>query len=142
MLYDSPQDIKLILPRAADYRRLQTGHEARETTGRYFPYSERHLHVLWFDEAYDEFKYRFQSSIKTAQMTDFLITVGTSAATNLPNQVVNIVYQNQKPILDINIEFNPFAQMAQKTRTGFFVQETSSRALPLITKLLIAMDGN
>ena len=37
-------------PRAAVYRNLVSPGEVHETGGRYFPYTERHLHALWFDD--------------------------------------------------------------------------------------------
>jgi len=38
-------------PGAAGYRTLLSGGAVCETSGRYFPYSERHLQALWFDDS-------------------------------------------------------------------------------------------
>ena len=94
-------------------------------------------HVLWFDESYDEVHYRFQSSLETAARTDLLITVGTSGATNLPNQVAWLVYQNGGMILDINIERNPFSEIAARSPDGAFIQGASAKILPEIAEILI-----
>jgi NAD-dependent deacetylase len=89
-------------------------------------------HILLFDESYNEHHYHFYSSLKTAQDTALLIVVGTAGATNLPNQVAREVYQRDGVIIDVNIETNPFAQLAENSLRGFFVKEPSASALPAI----------
>ena len=95
-------------------------------------------HVLLFDESYNEHHYHFYSSLHTARQTSLLIIVGTAGATNLPNQVAREVYRNDGIIVDINIEPNPFSQLAQGTQRGFFIQQSSATALP---ELLAIMTG-
>ena len=87
-------------------------------------------HVLWFDEIYNEHHFRFQSALAAAQATRLLIVVGTSGATNLPNQVAWSVLDNGGTILDVNIEANPFSQLARQSKGGAFFETTSSRFLP------------
>lgn len=87
-------------------------------------------HVLWFDEIYNEPLFRLESTLAVARNTDLLIVVGTAGATNLPNQVAWLAAQRRDAVIvDINIEMNPFAALAQKTG-GFFVQAESGRVLP------------
>ncbi len=93
-------------------------------------------HILWFDESYNEHHYHFYSSLKAAQATDLLIIVGTSGATNLPNQVAAQVSQAGGIIIDINIEENPFSNLALQSGKGFFVKEASASALPAIVDVL------
>ena len=93
-------------------------------------------HVLWFDESYDETHYRYNSSLEIANQTDLLLTVGTSGATNLPQQVAWLVYQNGGTILDINLERNPFSELAEESSGGGFIQGKSAEALPEIARLL------
>jgi hypothetical protein len=50
MIYPVSQDIEKLFAGAAVYRNLIAPDEVRETAGRYFPYTERHLHALWFDD--------------------------------------------------------------------------------------------
>lgn len=92
-------------------------------------------HVLWFDEAYNENFYRYHSSINVAGQTELLIIIGTSGATNLPNMVAREVKNHNGIILDINIEENPFSNMALKSERGYFIKEPSSTALPAIMEI-------
>ncbi|MDA9982372.1 hypothetical protein N9H39_06470 [Gammaproteobacteria bacterium] len=45
--------------------------------------------------------------------------------------------QNDKPIIDINIEENAFSEMAKNSRAGMFVQQPSSEVLPRLTALCV-----
>ena len=85
--------------------------------------------VLWFDETYNEAHYRFYSSLSAARQTELLLIVGTSGATNLPNQVAWEVHQRNGVIIDINIEKNSFSELALSSQRGFFLQSKSSQAL-------------
>lgn len=89
-------------------------------------------HVLWFDETYNEEYFKLLSAIKIAQKTGLLITVGTSGATNLPNQIVREVLQKGGIIVDINIEENTFSSLALAEPKGFFMRESAGQALPAI----------
>jgi NAD-dependent deacetylase len=91
-------------------------------------------HVLWFDEMYNEHYYRYHSSLKVAQETDLLLVVGTSGATSLPNQVVWEAKHRNSMIIDINIEENPFSNIALNSQQGFFIKQASGEALPAILK--------
>lgn len=93
-------------------------------------------HVLWFDEIYNEHFYRYQSSLNVAAETKLLIVVGTSGATNLPNQIAWEVQNNGGIIVDINLAENPFAYLALKSRRGFCIQEPSCDALPRILEAI------
>jgi NAD-dependent deacetylase len=87
-------------------------------------------HVLWFDETYNEHQFRLQSALQAARITRLLIVVGTSGATNLPNQVAWTVQGNGGTIFDVNIEANPFSQLARQTPDGAFFKASSSDFLP------------
>lgn len=93
-------------------------------------------HVLWFDEAYNEHHYHFTSSLKVAQETALLIIVGTSGTTNLPSQVAWKAYKNNGVIIDVNIEANPFSNLALKSGRGYFIKEASAAAIPSILNAL------
>jgi NAD-dependent deacetylase len=95
-------------------------------------------HILLFDESYNEHHYFFSSSLKVAQETTLLIVVGTSGATNLPNQVVREVSRQRGVIIDINIEPNPFGQVAEKSQGGFAIKQASSTALPALLATMTA----
>ena len=49
-MYVAPPIQETFFPRATVYRKLISPGEVRETAGHYFPYTERHLHALWFDD--------------------------------------------------------------------------------------------
>jgi len=90
-------------------------------------------HVLWFDETYNEMLFRYDSSLEVAQKTKLLIIVGTSGATNLPTQIAREVFWRGGTIIDINIEKNPFSQLAQ--RNGWFLQSAGGAVLPEILQI-------
>lgn len=71
----------------------------------------------------------FESSMAIAAVTDLLIIAGTSGATTLPNHVASIVHQNGGTIIDINIEQNPFSELAMNNPGGAFMKMTCSKGL-------------
>jgi NAD-dependent deacetylase len=93
-------------------------------------------HVLWFDEFYEERYFRSDSALRVAGSTDLLIIAGTSGATTLPNSIATIVHRRGKPIIDINIEEDVFAEMANATAGGGFIRMKCGEALPVIAALV------
>lgn len=93
-------------------------------------------HVLWFDECYDEDLYRFQSSLEVTSSADLLVIVGTSGATNLPNQMVSMAARGGIPFIDINPEDNVFGQAAQRMPHGLSLQGSAGDVLPILAKAL------
>jgi NAD-dependent deacetylase len=75
-------------------------------------------HVLWFDEVYDEPRYRFETAIGLAQEAALLVVVGTSGATALPLHVGTIVARRGAALVDLNPEPNPFSDLAASTPQG------------------------
>ncbi len=75
-------------------------------------------HVLWFDECYDEARYRADSALSAAAGADVLLVVGTSGATNLPMQMGALSAVRNIPIWDVNPEDNPFGDFARRTPGG------------------------
>jgi NAD-dependent deacetylase len=95
-------------------------------------------HVLWFDESYDEPRYRWQSSIDVAMRAALILIVGTSASTNLPWHVVTLGAGAGAVIIDINIEKNPFAELAQGLETGHAARGSAAELVPAIVDYLRA----
>jgi NAD-dependent deacetylase len=93
-------------------------------------------HVLWFDESYDEPRYRWQSSIEAATRAALILIVGTSARTNLPWQVVSIGAKAGAVIIDINTADNPFAEIAQRLDTGHAARDSAAELVPIIADYL------
>jgi NAD-dependent deacetylase len=91
-------------------------------------------HVLWFDEAYDEPRYRFESALDVARRAALLLVVGTSAATNLPLLVGGIVAQRGAAIIDVDPAPNPFATLALESPVGCFVAGPAASVLPALVR--------
>lgn len=94
-------------------------------------------HVLWFDESYDEARFRFDSTIAAAREADLFIVVGTSGATNLPSLVVRSASQRRAPLLVINRDPSPFSDLASNLPTGCFVQGAAGVLLPPLIDALL-----
>ena len=93
-------------------------------------------HVLWFDECYDEENYRFESTLRAAADADLLLVVGTSGATNLPMRVGQLCFTGGAALVDVNPEENPFSEMAERSRRGFFARGSAGARLPEIVEAL------
>lgn len=93
-------------------------------------------HVLWFDETYNEVHYRCHSALAAAATTGVLIIVGTSGATNLPNQVARLAKSGGALVIDVNIEANVFTRLALAEPRGFFIQQPGATALPALVQTL------
>ncbi|UCE04292.1 MAG: RNA polymerase subunit sigma [Candidatus Latescibacterota bacterium] len=89
-------------------------------------------HVLWFDETYDEPRYRYESSIGAVSDAALLIVVGTSGATTLPMQMGMIAANRGVAIIDVNPETNPFSRLAQAA--GVHVAGPAARVLPELVR--------
>ncbi len=94
-------------------------------------------HVLWFDEYYDEELYRYQSSLVAAATCSILVTVGTSGATNLPNQMVVAARRAGALLVDINPDEGPFAQAALASG-GLWLAGTATQKVPLVVAAIAA----
>ncbi len=92
-------------------------------------------HVLWFDEYYDEPLYRAESAMMAAHDAAALVVIGTAGATNLPRQIAALVARRGRPIVDINTEGNPFADLAEASG-GHAVRETAASYLPRLMSAL------
>ncbi len=95
-------------------------------------------HVLWFDEYYDEENYRMDSALRAVGAASLLLVVGTSGATNLPMQIGRIAWNRNIGMVDVNPEWNPFAELAESTEKGFFARGSACERLPAIVRALVA----
>lgn len=92
--------------------------------------------VLLFDEYYNERLYKLESAIEVALNTGVLFIVGTSGATNLPNQIASTAIYKGSAIVDINTEANDFADLAADEPNGFVLRGKSGEILPAIETML------
>ncbi len=91
-------------------------------------------HVLWFDESYDEPRFHLESVRQIAAAAALVVVVGTSAQTNLPWQVVTLAARGGGTIVDINLESNPFGEIA--ARSGGVIRDSAAIALPRLVESL------
>ena len=93
-------------------------------------------HVLWFDEYYEEAYYRSESALRLSANASILIVVGTTGSTSLPMQIGMHCVRRGIPVIDVNVEANPFAEMA--AHGGMVVRQPASEAVPAIVSSLFA----
>ncbi len=92
-------------------------------------------HVLWFDEYYDEPLFRAESAIACARDAALLVVIGTAGATSLPMQLAGVVARSGRPILDINTDDNPFAEIAARSG-GLALRGSAATVLPALYEAL------
>lgn len=93
-------------------------------------------HVLWFDESYDEERYHLDTVRALAARAALVVIAGTSAQTNLPWQVVTLASRNGATIVDVNVEDNPFGDIA--ALSGGVVRAPAATVIPAIVDALIS----
>jgi NAD-dependent deacetylase len=93
-------------------------------------------HVLWFDEYYDEELFRAESAMAAAADAALLVVVGTAGATNLPQQIARRVARARRPIIDVNIDDNPFAELATSTG-GHALRGRACEILPQLMEIVL-----
>jgi NAD-dependent deacetylase len=98
-------------------------------------------HVLWFDECYDEERFRFQSSIAAATAARLLVVVGTAGQTNLPMQVGALVARRGAPMLVVNPEPSPFTELAAANPQGLYLEGAAGSLVPPVCRQIAARLG-
>jgi NAD-dependent deacetylase len=91
-------------------------------------------HVLWFDESYDEPRFHLDTVRRLSLEAALVIVAGTSAQTNLPWQVVTLAQLAGATIVDVNVEDNPFGEIAE--RSGGTIRGPAAAALTDIVEEL------
>ncbi|MBK8978322.1 MAG: RNA polymerase subunit sigma [Planctomycetes bacterium] len=95
-------------------------------------------HVLWFDECYDEENFRWDSTLDAADRARLLVVVGTSGATNLPNQVVQFARYRGVPTIVVGLDDSPFSAIAEAMSNGAFARGPASVWVPRIVDAIVA----
>lgn len=96
-------------------------------------------HVLWFDESYDEARFRFNSTLAAVERAALVIVVGTSGATSLPMRVVDRALERRVPLLVVNRDISPFSELAERAVAGHFVQASAGEVLPALVDTILQM---
>jgi NAD-dependent deacetylase len=99
--------------------------------------SQARPHVLWFDESYDEKRFRFQSTLDAIERASLVIVVGTSGTTNLPSLIVHRTAERRVPLLVVNRDSSPYSSMAERIPSGLFVQGPAGEVLPPLVNYLL-----
>jgi NAD-dependent deacetylase len=94
-------------------------------------------HVLFFDEYYDEPRFRFESAQRKALLASALVVVGTAGMTNLPMRVGAIAAKRGIPVHVVDVAPNPFVDFARATG-GEFLEGPAGALLPALVERLIA----
>ncbi len=92
-------------------------------------------HILWFDESYNEEHYHFDTVIELARDCDALVTVGTTAMTTLPNVVMELARDNDALLIDININPNPFSDIAVSDG-GVWLQHAATKGIAALANVI------
>ena len=92
-------------------------------------------HVLWFDESYNEYYYRHESSLQAAARTGLLLIAGTSGATNLPRHIVKEVMSRKGAVIDINTEPDFFAKQVKKQEEGYSIAGKCGEVFPQLLEI-------
>ncbi len=95
-------------------------------------------HVLWFDECYDEPRFRIDSSLDLALGCAGLVVIGTSGATTLPAHMVETIARRRAPLLVIGTESSPFHQTAEASPSGTAVIGRAGTHVPALVDAIIA----
>jgi NAD-dependent deacetylase len=95
-------------------------------------------HVLWFDESYDEPRYRFDSALAAARDAALLLVVGTTGSTNLPVLMGRAALHAGAWLLDVNPADSPFGAAAERAGRGLAVRGTATEVVPDVVAHLTA----
>lgn len=95
-------------------------------------------HVLWFDETYDEERFRFHSTLTAIDRAALAIVVGTSGATNLPSMVVHRAIERRIPLVILNRDESTFSALASGRQSARFLQGHAGDLLPPLVDALLA----
>ncbi|HVW30155.1 MAG TPA: Sir2 family NAD-dependent protein deacetylase [Polyangiaceae bacterium] len=88
-------------------------------------------HVLWFDEYYDEERFRFESSLRAVDRAAVLAVIGTSGATNLPTQMCHRAAQRGAKLIVVDTEPTSFSALAE-SGSGEFLRGAATEIVPAL----------
>lgn len=86
-------------------------------------------HVLWFDECYDEARFKYESALRAAEQANLLLIVGTTGTTTLPFLITRRCAERAVPIVVVDPEPTVFVGLAERADRGVYVQAKAGEAL-------------
>ena len=92
--------------------------------------------ILLFDEIYNERLYKLDTSLAVARNTGIFFTIGTTGETYLPTLLSEVAMQESAVLVDINIETNYFAELAEEAKRGYVLRGKSSEILSTLHQYL------
>jgi NAD-dependent deacetylase len=95
-------------------------------------------HVLWFDESYDEARYRYQSTCAAIERAAALLVVGTSGATSLPALMCERAAARRIAFVVVDPERTAFAELAMSTPDGLFLPGAATAVVPALLAMAMA----
>jgi NAD-dependent deacetylase len=95
-------------------------------------------HVLWFDESYDEPRFRFVSTLAAIEAATLLVVIGTSGATTLPARMCERAAARQIPFFVLDPEETVFATLARTSPRGAFHHGPATTLVPALLAALRA----
>ncbi len=98
-------------------------------------------HVLWFDESYDEARFRYQSTLAALERAALLVVVGTSGATSLPARMCARAATRGIDLLVLDPEETTFATLARASARGAFLPGPAGTLVPALLAHLRAALG-
>lgn len=96
-------------------------------------------HVLWFDESYDEERFRFRSTLAAVERAALVIVIGTAGATSLPALIVERTLKRGTPLLVINRDPSPFTAAAEQTPHGHALYGAAATLVPAVTAAVLRL---
>lgn len=93
-------------------------------------------HVLWFDEYYNDKYYHLDRVMRIAKDAGLLFVIGTSGATNLPQEIVRRTLQRGGVVVDINPTDNLISAKLDHLKSGFAIRAKSTEALVYLEEFI------
>jgi NAD-dependent deacetylase len=98
-------------------------------------------HVLWFDESYDEARFRFSSTLAAIEQAALLVVVGTSGATSLPARMCERAAARRIAFLVLDPDETVFAALARSSSRGRYVPGPAGRLVPALVAAVRSIVG-
>jgi NAD-dependent deacetylase len=92
--------------------------------------------VVWFDEPYDEDRFRGDSALGAAVEAAALIVVGTTGAPMLSIKMCQAAMARGVPVLAVHSESTPLAEMATASPSGVAITGSATALVPALCERL------